>query len=363
MIRELSGLEILAKINDGSPIPSFVINKEHKIVYWNTAIENLTEQEKKEMLGTDGHWKTFYHKKRPTLADLIVNGASAHEIWEHYQDKCRKSDLIDGAYEAEDFFPDLGENGKWIRFTASPIIDGDGGILGAIETLEDISVRKISESNLRNYVQQITRAQEDERKRIARELHDDTAQIFGSLSRQVDNFIRKKHGLSSNDILFLRDLQAQLNRGVLSVNRFIQGLRPPILDDLGLIPAVRSLVKNLQDYDGIGTQVVILGNERRFSSEIESLLYRIIQEALNNVRKHAHAPEVQVIIAITENKIKVTISDNGQGFELSERLDNLPLSGKLGLAGMQERANLVGGALNIVTKPGKGTTIMVEVPI
>ena len=363
MTQDLSRLEILAKINDGSPIPSFVINKQHKIVYWNTAIANLTEQDKMEMVGTDGHWKTFYTKKRPTLADLIVDGASAYEIWEHYQDKCRKSELINGAYEAEDFFPDLGKNGKWIRFTASPIIDSDGSTLGAVETLEDISARKVAESNLRNYVQQITRAQEDERKRIARELHDDTAQIFGSLSRQVDNFIRKKHSLTSNDLLFLKDLQAQLNRGVVSVNRFVQGLRPPILDDLGLIPAVRSLVKNLQDYDGIDAKVVIFGKERRFASEVESLLYRIVQEALNNVRKHSHATDVQVILSITDYKIKITITDNGQGFELSEKLDNLPVSGKLGLTGMQERAHLMGGSIRITTRPGKGTTLVVDVPI
>ncbi|GAI31039.1 unnamed protein product, partial [marine sediment metagenome] len=167
--------------------------------------------------------------------------------------------------EAEDFFPALGSNGKWLHFTASPITDNNGQIIGAIETLEDITERKRAEDNLRYYLQEITRAQEEERKRIARELHDDTAQILSSLLRQLDNFIRKKHGLAPNEVLFLKDLQAQLNRGVQGVHRFVQDLRPSVLDDLGLIPALRSLAKGLQEYDGIGTDLNVLGEERRFS--------------------------------------------------------------------------------------------------
>jgi len=211
-------------------------------------------------------------------------------------------------------------------------------------------------------LQEITRAQEEERKRIARELHDDTVQVLGSLSRQLDNLIRKKHGFAPNEVLFLKDLQAQLNRGVQGVHRLVQNLRPSLLDDLGLIPALKSLAKGIQESDGIVTDLKVLGEERRFSPEVESLLFRIVQEALNNIRRHAQASEAQVVMEFAEDRIKVTISDNGRGFELSGGVDDLPRSGKLGLAGIQERARLLGGTTEVQSTPGKGTTLIVEVP-
>jgi len=362
MAQSLLNSEMLAKITDGSPIPAFVINKQHKVTHWNTAIEALSGIKREKIIGTDEQWRAFYSGKRPAMADLIVDGAPTDEIEVYYRGKCKKSRLIDGAYEAEDFFPDLGRNGKWLHFTASPIRDNNGEIIGVIETLEDITERKDAEDNLRYYLQEITRAQEEERKRIARELHDDTAQVLGSLSRQLDNFIRKKHGFAPNEVFFLKDLQVQLNRGVQSVHRFIQALRPSLLDDLGLIPALRSLAKGLQESDGIDTDLKVLGGERRFSPEVESLLFRIVQEALSNIKRHAQASEAQVVMELAEDRIKVTISDNGRGFELSGRVDGLPRSGKLGLAGVQERARLLGGTLEVKSTPGKGTTLIVEVP-
>ena len=362
MAQSLLSSEMLAEIADGSPIPAFVINKQHKVTHWNIALEALSGVKKQEIIGTDEQWRAFYTEKRPVMADLIVDGASTDEIEVYYRGKCKRSDLIDDAYEAEDFFPDLGRNGKWLHFTASPIRDNIGEIIGAIETLEDITERKRTEDNLRYFLQEITRAQEEERKRIARELHDDTAQVLGSLSRRLDNFIRKKHGLAPNEVFFLKDLQAQLNRGVEGVHRFSQALRLSVLDDLGLIPALRSLAKSLQESDGIGTDLKVLGGEGRFSPEVELLLFRIVQEALNNIRRHAQASEAQVVMEFAEDRIKVTISDNGRGFELSGRVGDLPRSGKLGLAGMRERAQLLGGTLEVQSTPGKGTTLIVEVP-
>jgi len=362
MAQSLLSSEMLTKIADGSPMPTFVINKQHKVTHWNTAIEALSGIKRERIIGTDGQWRAFYAEKRPAMSDLVMDGASAEEIEAYYQGKCKKSRVIDGAYEAEDFFSDLGRNGKWLHFTASPITDDNGEIIGAIETLEDITERKGAEDNLRYYLKEITGAQEEERKRIARELHDDTAQVLGSLSRQLDNFIRKKHGLSPNEVLFLKDLQAQLNHAVQSVHRFCQTLRPSLLDDLGLIPALRSLAKDMQECDGIHTDLKVLGGERRFSPEAESLLFRIVQEALNNIRRHAQASEAQVVMEFAEDRSKITISDNGRGFELSGRVDDFPRSGKLGLAGMQERVRLLGGTLEVKSTPSEGTALIIRVP-
>jgi len=122
-------------------------------------------------------------------------------------------------------------------------------------------------------------------------------------------------------------------------------------------------VTGLQESDGVRTDLKVLGGERRFSPEVESLLFRIVQEALNNIRRHAQASEAQVVMEFAEDRTKVTISDNGRGFELSGRVDDLPRSGKLGLAGIQERARLLGGSLDVKSEPSKGATIVVEAPI
>ena len=355
------GSKTLSKIVDGSAIPLFVINKEHVITHWNNAVEALSGQKKDDVIGRDDHWKAFYSEKRPSMADLIVEGASAEEIEVYYRGKFKKSPLIEDAYEAEDFFSHLGDKGIWLHFTASPIKDDDGEIYGAIETLVDITERKNLEDNLRFFLQQITKAQEEERKYIARELHDDMAQILGSLSRRLDNLLRKEHNFGVSEASALQDIQALLNQGLQSLNGFIQNLRPSLLDDLGLIPALRSLTNNLEKTDGTLAEFTIIGEERRLTNEIELSLFRIVQEALSNVHKHAQATEVHVSAEFNESAIKLTVSDNGNGFELKGSMDDLPRIGQLGLMGMQERVWLLGGSIEVNSKPGKGTTLKVDV--
>lgn len=352
----------LAKIVDGSAIPLFVINKDHVITHWNNAIVALTGRKKEDVIGKDDHWMAFYSEKRPSMADLIVEGARSQEIEVYYRDKFKKSVLIEDAYEAEDYFPHLGEKGKWLHFTASPIKDDDGEIIGAIETLLDITERKNLENNLRVFLQEITKAQEEERKYVARELHDDMAQILGSLSRRLDNLLRKDHSFGAGEVTALQDIQGLLNQGVKSLNSFIQNLRPSLLDDLGLIPALRSLTNSLENTDGTLSDFRIIGGERRLTNEIELSLFRIVQEALNNVSKHAQATEVKVTAEFLENSIILTVIDNGRGFELDGGMDDLPRIGQFGLMGMQERAWLLGGTIDVDSEIGRGTTLTVDVP-
>ncbi len=355
------GSKTLAKIIDGSAIPAFVINREHNVTHWNTALEALSGFKREEMIGSDDHCKSFYCEKRPTMADLIVSGASEEEIELYYQGKFKKSPLIEGAYEAEDFFPTLGSRGKWLHFTASPLIGDDEAMIGAIETLIDITDRKELENNLRYYSQQITRVQEEDRKYIARELHDDMAQVLGSASRQLDTLLRQEQNLNSRVTADLQDVQEQLNQGLKFVQRFIKNLRPSLLDDLGLVPALRSLTNSLEDTDGIVTNFTVSGKEKRLTAENELSLFRIVQEALNNVKKHADASEVSVSVTFHENGLKLTVRDNGVGFDLPGSMDSLPLAGKLGLMGMQERVWLLGGSMEIESYPHQGTTLYVEV--
>jgi len=135
----------LSQILDRSSIPTFVIDKGHAITHYNHAMENLTGISANEIIGTRKQWMAFYAKERPILADLVVDNASGEEIARLYGTRCRKSEVIEGAYEAENFFPDLGEKGRWLFFTAAPLRDAEGGVTGAIETLQDITERKQAE--------------------------------------------------------------------------------------------------------------------------------------------------------------------------------------------------------------------------
>jgi PAS domain S-box-containing protein len=139
----------LLQIIEGTSIPSFVIDNNHIVTHCNRAYENLTGLRRSAILGTAAQWLSFYGKERPVMADFIVDKASEEELARFYGGRHQKSSLIQGAYEAEDFFPDLGETGKWLFFTAAPILDDEGNVIGAIETLQDVTERKHSEEALR----------------------------------------------------------------------------------------------------------------------------------------------------------------------------------------------------------------------
>ena len=132
----------LSQIINGSTIPTFVINKDHKVTHWNKACEKLTGYRAKEMLGTDNQWKPFRSEKRPTIADLILDRVKEEDLWLLYSARWERSALIEGGYEVEEFFPHLGQNGTWLFFTAVPIRTPEGHVVGAIETLWDRTERK-----------------------------------------------------------------------------------------------------------------------------------------------------------------------------------------------------------------------------
>jgi len=132
----------LSQIIEGNTIPTFVINKDHIVTHWNRAIENLTGCKAAEMVGTDNQWCPFRPEKRPIMADVIVDEMKEEEIEKYYGHSWRKSSLIEGAYEAEEFFPSIGEKGRWLFFTAAPIRDADGERVGSIETLWDTTEQR-----------------------------------------------------------------------------------------------------------------------------------------------------------------------------------------------------------------------------
>ncbi len=142
------GEYVITQILQGSLIPTFVIDNNHIITHWNIACERLTGFTAGEMIGTEKQWCAFYSEAKPVMADLVVEKASKEVLASHYGDEVKMSIYIDGAYEVESYFPDQGENGKWLFITTAPLKDDQGGIIGALETIQDITTRKQTEESL-----------------------------------------------------------------------------------------------------------------------------------------------------------------------------------------------------------------------
>jgi signal transduction histidine kinase len=221
---------------------------------------------------------------------------------------------------------------------------------------ENIIREKRIQNYLRLYAQKISEAQEAERRRVARELHDGTVQSLVVIARHLDDIAAGESELS------ITDIRAQVQSVMEEVRHFSQELRPSILDDLGLVPAVEWLASDMTNNHKIAVDIKIAGDPVQLSSQAELALFRIVQEALTNVRKHSQATRAQVILSYSEHSVKFIIQDYGRGFDIPAGEDDLTREGKLGLVGMFERVQLLRGSLKIASHPGEGTTITVEIP-
>ncbi len=216
------------------------------------------------------------------------------------------------------------------------------------------------EKERQSYIAQIFKAQEDERKRIAHEIHDDPIQRLTGLAiharlltadHNLDNLPDIKKGIE-----FISDTIISVGQ---DLRRVTLNLRPAILDDMGLVPALRWLTNDFKEETGINSHIEVLGESNQLSTKYIVNIFRIVQEALNNVKKHSSATEVTVSIKFSDEIIKVVIQDNGKGFPLPVSSSDLTAKGKLGLVGMQQRSQLLNGNIDFLSEPGKGTTVTV----
>jgi signal transduction histidine kinase len=217
--------------------------------------------------------------------------------------------------------------------------------------------------NLRYYARRITQAQENERKRIARELHDDTIQSLIALSRRLEGLATGAEQLPNGASSRIRELWEQTGEMVRRVREFSQNLRPSVLDDLGLLPTLEELTLDMKRQVGLETEFRASGERRRLSSEVELTLFRIAQEALSNIRRHARATKVTTTVELADTAVRMRIEDDGIGFRPPKLTDDLRAEDGLGLIGMHERVRLLGGSLRIESEPGRGTAVIAEVPV
>jgi len=235
------------------------------------------------------------------------------------------------------------------------------------------SIRKASEKHqalffesniMRGKLSQLTRqiimGQEELRREISRELHDEVVQTLIGINVAL-SALRKGAIVDPHTMKKIGYTQRLVEKSVIEVHRFARELRPAVLDDLGLIPALHANIKNLAKRARVKIQMTAFGGVEALGDDERTVLFRVAQEALTNVARHARATEVKVNICRISGAIRMEISDNGRSF-LVEKIVSAKNPKRLGLVGMKERVEMVGGSLTIESARGKGTTVRVEIP-
>lgn len=237
-------------------------------------------------------------------------------------------------------------------------------IAAALENARLYEVVQMREGQLKALVHQLVNAQEYERQRIARELHDDTGQKLTALAMglaAVETQIKVQDLARATDLL--HHLRALNDQTVEDLRHIMANLRPAQLDDLGLVPAVRWYIQQYEArYPNLKVTLTATRLARRLPAEVETILFRIVQEALSNVARHAQAAQVTVSLDQVENQVWLKVCDNGVGFDPAQRPTDETGRG-LGLVGMRERAALIGGTCQIESKPGHGTCVTASLPL
>jgi signal transduction histidine kinase len=216
------------------------------------------------------------------------------------------------------------------------------------------------------FLEQAMAAQEEERRQIARELHDQIGQALTSLLLGLGALEAEADGSSELTVspARLHDLRAIVAETLDGVRDLALGLRPSVLDDLGLVPALQRTIRTFKARHSLVIDFQTLAMEGvRMSQPVETALYRIVQEALTNVVQHAGASRVSLLLEARARAIVVIVEDDGDGFEVHKLMRGPADKRWLGLYGMRERAELLGGTLTIESAPGSGTALFVEVPL
>lgn len=220
------------------------------------------------------------------------------------------------------------------------------------------------QQELQSYIGAITLGQEEERRRLARDLHDDTVQDLIALNQQVEKAGRDLVRDPAQAALRLQDLRQQVNTVINGLRRQIYTLRPLYLEDLGFVPALELLVQQTEQRHALQGTLVVTGDESlQPGLALQTSIFRVAQEALQNVTKHANATQVDLHLNLAHDVVSLAIHDNGRGFDAADRAYQLVQAGHFGLLGMKERAQLHHGTLDIHSQPGRGTTVTVRLPL
>jgi len=234
-----------------------------------------------------------------------------------------------------------------------------GRTLQMIEGKSTIEV-ETEESPFATAIERVINAQEEERRKLSRQIHDGPAQALANFILQTEIAMRLFERDPDQAKEELGNLKSASEATFSQVRDFIFDLRPMMLDDLGLVPTARRYTEAFQDKTGLDISLVVTGSERRLESHLEVLTFRALQEILGNIRDHAQATQVKVLLDMDPQQLRVTIEDNGRGFDTTS-LESTEMKDR-GLLGLQERLSMVDGALEIESTVGEGTHIQFSIP-
>lgn len=247
----------------------------------------------------------------------------------------------------------------WLEPTCS-LVRGNGDPELIQVLFHDVTQQRRRQHGLETYAQQIIRAQEEERRRIARDLHDGPLQSIVLLYRQLDALESQHPNPQASLDQELTKVRNATEEIADELRRFSRNLRPSILDDLGLAPALRWLVTDLEQRSGLHGDFIICGEPRPLTEDVELGLFRITQEAIRNVERHAEAATVSVTLNYADQEVTLTIHDDGTGFAMDDPIPTSANSRNLGLLGMHERARLLGGVFEVTSSVGRGTRVHIR---
>ncbi|BCF93571.1 PAS domain-containing sensor histidine kinase [Paraburkholderia largidicola] len=324
----------------------FMLDPAGKVSSWNPGAQRIKGYSNDEIVGR--HFSAFY------TDEDIAAGKPAHEL-----------DIAAAEGRVEDEGWRVRRDGSrfWANVTISAVRDASGALLGFAKVTRDMTDRmRLAELELASEVSaqvQITR--ENEQKRIARELHDDLGQQLTALKMSVALMEATLAAKAETAPLVpqTRALQQEIDAMAMSLRRIASDLRPPLLDDLGLTAALEWLAEDFTKRYGVAATVHIEASEPQFNEFASTNLFRIVQEALTNVARHANASRVRIELACTGDHVSLDIEDNGVGATLTLP----PVGASFGLLGIRERVRQLQGSVSFASSPGAGFHISIRVPL
>ncbi|MDR3390527.1 MAG: PAS domain S-box protein [Sulfuriferula sp.] len=328
-----------------------VLDQNNRLIFMNPEAERLLGWSEPELASRDLHDTIHSHRENGTPHSRetcpILNMSSLGGLYRCYDDIFVRKD---GQLVA-------------VSYVVTPIME-QGEIVATVTVFQDISARKQMENELRESRSQLRAlsmflqtVREEERKRIARELHDELGQALTALKIDLEWLDTRYVAEDARVAGKLRSMGQVLGKTVESVRRIAEDLRPGMLDDLGLAAAIEWQVEQFQDRTGICCALTMNRDEFELDDHVATSVFRIVQEALTNVARHAGAGSVSISVEEGDDEIRLEVRDNGKGFQPG------PKKRSYGLLGIRERVNMLGGEMEVLSKPGDGTSVRAAIPL